>query len=684
MGAWSYVYDSASRLTQQTDARGVVTAMSYDQLGRLLERRVIAPVIPDPVLATNTYDQARAGYHNVGQLTTSVNASATHQIDWRASGNEVRRISTIGAKSNTTTRTEDRSHKPVRMSDGPYVVNVGDAANPWTYTVNGDLQSIPGYVTAIEYEADGQTKRIDYANGVYTTFEYSPTRRWLTRVITTRPNGVKLIDNSYTRDAAGRITAIDSPYAAEDWTYAYNNLDWLLTATNAGNAALTESFTYSTTGNLLTRTRLTGAFTYPAGAGVRPHAPLTLGPRTFTYDSNGNTTYDGQRALVWDQANRLAKVTMGQGLVVDYAYGPDGARASKSNTFGKTLYPSADVEIDDTLATSDAYTRYPHMDIKIVGYQVFFLHRDHLSSVRYVTNGAGATHETTAYAAYGERMNAAFQTQRAYIGERYDPETGLLYLNARYMDPTFGRFISPDDWDPVFEGVGTNRYAYAGNDPVNKSDRNGHAVETNEPDNKFDAGNGISSHAGPLAGSVEQGRKGGKHGFEPERGLLGFISDLLGGRVKGVTGKPDAIMPTGPRSAIFFDWKPVTHVNRPDLKARDAAQAARWAASAQRAGITLTPANPAQIATAVENGKMVGSIVGTDFSNYTVTTYTGNVPGIAYYDLTKTNTTVVDNARENLTRGISSAAQAVRDALENAPVPVPMPAPGRLPGRKGY
>ncbi|WP_197433909.1 RHS repeat-associated core domain-containing protein [Agrobacterium vitis] len=36
------------------------------------------------------------------------------------------------------------------------------------------------------------------------------------------------------------------------------------------------------------------------------------------------------------------------------------------------------------------------------------------------------------------------------------------------------RFISPDDWDPTKEGVGTNRYAYAGNDPVNKSDPNGH------------------------------------------------------------------------------------------------------------------------------------------------------------------------------------------------------------------
>ncbi|MER8615174.1 polymorphic toxin type 24 domain-containing protein, partial [Mesorhizobium sp. M1136] len=36
--------------------------------------------------------------------------------------------------------------------------------------------------------------------------------------------------------------------------------------------------------------------------------------------------------------------------------------------------------------------------------------------------------------------------------------------------------ISPDDWDPTKEGVGTNRYAYAQNDPVNKTDNNGHSL----------------------------------------------------------------------------------------------------------------------------------------------------------------------------------------------------------------
>ena len=87
--------------------------------------------------------------------------------------------------------------------------------------------------------------------------------------------------------------------------------------------------------------------------------------------------------------------------------------------------------------------------------------------MRFIADASGNLAEGTGYAACGERLNAAMQTQKGFVGQRHDPETGLVYLNARYMDPVFGRFISPDDWDPIKQGVGTNRYAYAENDPVN-------------------------------------------------------------------------------------------------------------------------------------------------------------------------------------------------------------------------
>jgi RHS repeat-associated protein len=65
---------------------------------------------------------------------------------------------------------------------------------------------------------------------------------------------------------------------------------------------------------------------------------------------------------------------------------------------------------------------------------------------------------------------------KAYIGERYDPETGLQYLHARYYDPNLGRFLSSDTWDPTIPGVDINRYAYSMNDPINGSDPGGHVL----------------------------------------------------------------------------------------------------------------------------------------------------------------------------------------------------------------
>lgn len=50
-------------------------------------------------------------------------------------------------------------------------------------------------------------------------------------------------------------------------------------------------------------------------------------------------------------------------------------------------------------------------------------------------------------------------------------------LSVSYGSPANARFISPDTIDPTLPGVGTNRYAYSENDPINKSDPNGHQAE---------------------------------------------------------------------------------------------------------------------------------------------------------------------------------------------------------------
>ena len=68
-----------------------------------------------------------------------------------------------------------------------------------------------------------------------------------------------------------------------------------------------------------------------------------------------------------------------------------------------------------------------------------------------------------------------------YRGYVYDVETGLYYLQSRYYNPEWGRFISADDVD--FLGAdGTiasyNLFAYCSNNPVIYQDSTGYAIDT--------------------------------------------------------------------------------------------------------------------------------------------------------------------------------------------------------------
>ena len=54
------------------------------------------------------------------------------------------------------------------------------------------------------------------------------------------------------------------------------------------------------------------------------------------------------------------------------------------------------------------------------------------------------------------------------LGHKQDDESGLIYMRARYYEPSTGRFVSED---PAIHG--RNWYVYCGNEPIGKVDRNG-------------------------------------------------------------------------------------------------------------------------------------------------------------------------------------------------------------------
>ena len=93
------------------------------------------------------------------------------------------------------------------------------------------------------------------------------------------------------------------------------------------------------------------------------------------------------------------------------------------------------------------------------------------------TDASGNTVWTEDYLPYGERRtNAASSSgnQRWFTAASQNPDTKLLYLGHRFMDPVQGRFVSIDPTAPSFhDGANFNRYWYANDDPMNKTDPSG-------------------------------------------------------------------------------------------------------------------------------------------------------------------------------------------------------------------
>ena len=79
------------------------------------------------------------------------------------------------------------------------------------------------------------------------------------------------------------------------------------------------------------------------------------------------------------------------------------------------------------------------------------------------------------------QMITAIFCPLTYRGYNYDFTTGLYYLQSRYYNPEWGRFLNCDDTSILLatqgETHGANLFAYCNNDPVNNADTTGRLLE---------------------------------------------------------------------------------------------------------------------------------------------------------------------------------------------------------------
>jgi RHS repeat-associated protein len=97
---------------------------------------------------------------------------------------------------------------------------------------------------------------------------------------------------------------------------------------------------------------------------------------------------------------------------------------------------------------------------------------DALGSVRQLVDDSGDVTLAKEYEPYGEVLisTGGVSTEYGYAGEWTD-NTGMVYLRARYYNPTVGRFTTADTWDEdIYRPMSYNKWLYTLANPINLTD----------------------------------------------------------------------------------------------------------------------------------------------------------------------------------------------------------------------
>ena len=245
------------------------------------------------------------------------------------------------------------------------------------------------------------------------------------------------------------------------------------------------------------------------------------GSTSISYDGVGNpTTYNGY-TLTWS-GRQLMEMSMNAGqFKYSFQYNDEGIRTEK--TYGTSVYRYT---LNGTQIVSEAkYTRNSS-GAETFNYLLVYLYDENGLPMGLQYHGTGYTAWTFdtyyfeknlqgdiiaiytedgtkigsyTYDAWGNftyayatgATTAQKQIVRTlnpfrYRGYYYDTDTGLYYLQSRYYNPQWGRFLNADGYVSTGTGLlGYNMYAYCDNNPVIYMDLTGRSWESFWDDVKF-------------------------------------------------------------------------------------------------------------------------------------------------------------------------------------------------------
>ena len=497
----TYQYDLTGDFTNKVDFNGRSTSYTYDSLNRPLSKT------PDPFFATPTVTFT---YTATGQRATMSDAGGVtvyryNSRDWLTN----KTWTPAGQTSSLTLNYNYDSHGDVTAiqssTPGGAAVSYGyDALNRLSVVNDANV----GCCTEYGYDAVGNLQSQSYPNGISTAYQYDLLNR-LTNLTTLNGQSGLVAKYGYTVAPMGeRLTAAENVVLTNVvhtinriYTYdaTYRLVDESLSATVPLSLPPSANIGYGLddVGNRLSRNSTLNQLASTTSS-YDANDRLT----SDTYDANGNTTgghvTTGVSSVTdtYDFEDHLVNRNNGQVVI---GYDGDGNRVSKTVGGVTTLYlvdnrnPSGYAQVleEQTVVNSQsptlvrAYTYGSDLvsEDRLLSdghggfmWKVSFYGYDGHGDVRYLTDSNGVVTDTYDYDAFGTLIAESGTTPNNYLycSQQFDPDLGLYYNRARYLDADMGRFWTGDLLEGRLEDVASlHRYVYANADPVGTIDPSG-------------------------------------------------------------------------------------------------------------------------------------------------------------------------------------------------------------------
>jgi len=504
LGMKALTYDGFGRLKTITDGRGNTTTYSYDKIDRLLTTGFSSGL----TTVTNTYN-------NAGQRLISVSATGTITNTYDQLGRLLTTANTAGG--GTETYTYDRASNLVTTTDGfGTITNTYDASGvllDMKYPHNGSFQHLV-------FTTDDQGRRTDqylqadstgtyWAAHVHTTFDTSGRISGLSAATGQAPTTITpVLDMTYCHN-----TASPAPTCGTGTTTDRSKLQWqkdnltgqvtafgydaggrLLTVTQSGGVTNnTYTYTYDADGNRKTAV-VTGS--NPASQTLTFNAANQITNTGYAYDGAGNLTATPTASYTYNGAEQMTQAVTG-GVTSTYTY----AGASQSEVLSETRGGSAPITTKLVYGRTDANGQPEIEQYSINGSQAYVFDDPTTGQPLGIVTSADQacmlvfdgtdnpvgllTNSATVSFAYkydpwgvqtltaGGTGNGAGQNPYTFHAGIKDPGSGLVKFGQRWYNPITGTWTQQDILDSPLDPANANRYAYAGDDPINNLDPTG-------------------------------------------------------------------------------------------------------------------------------------------------------------------------------------------------------------------